>query len=214
MTDERDRRGAIADAAIAIVGERGVRALTHRAVDQSLALPSGSTSYYFRSRHALLSGVVARLAERTREDLQVSRSRAAGAAPAGREDYEPVLADQLELWARTAGTLLDRMIGERRADSMARYALTLELVTDPELHRILTAGQPIREFAEIELRRLGAPDPAAAATDLVSLADGLVFDSLAGTRSLTAPAPGSADSIDQLSRAVRTFLTGVFCRDF
>jgi AcrR family transcriptional regulator len=214
VTEEGDRRTAIADAAIAIVSERGVRALTHRAIDQTLFLPKGSTSYYFRSKHALLSGVVARLAERTHEDLQASRSaRAAGAAPAGRGDSEPALADQLELWSRAAGTLLDRMIGERRADSMARYALTLELAANPELHRILTAGRPIREFAELELRRLGAPDPAAAATDLVSLADGLVFDSLAGTRSLTAPKPGSADSIDQLSRAVRTFLNGIFCRD-
>lgn len=214
MADEGDRRTAIADAAIAIVSEHGVRALTHRAIDQSLGLPNGSTSYYFRSRHALLSGVVARLAERTEQDLQRSRSaRAATATPPGRGDSAPALAAQLESWSHAAGTLLDRMIGERRADSMTRYALTLELATDPELHQILTAGRPIREFAELELDRLGAPDPAAAATDLVSLADGLVFDSLAGTRSLTAPTPGSADSVDRLSRAVRTFLNGVFYRD-
>ena len=213
MADEGDRRMAIADTAIAIISERGVRALTHRAIDQHLALPAGSTSYYFRSRHALLKAVVARLAERTEEDLRSMREGGRGGIVTPGEEPAPGLAVRIELWSRAAGALLDRMIGERRADSMARYSLTLELATDPELHRILTAGQPIRQFAESQFNRLGAEDPAAAATDLVSFADGLVFDSLAGTRSLTAPPPGSAASVDQLSRAVRTFLNGVFCRD-
>src|SRR5664279_4425592 len=65
-----DRRAAMADAAIAIIGERGLRALTHRAVDQALALPDGSTSYYLRTRHALLERVVGRLGERTAADLR------------------------------------------------------------------------------------------------------------------------------------------------
>jgi hypothetical protein len=74
----------------------------------------------------------------------------------------------------------------------------------------LTAGQPIRTFAEAELIRFGAADPAAAAADLVSFADGLVFDRLAGTGSLSGPPPGSNASVEQLSRAIRTFLRGVF----
>jgi len=204
-----DRRAAIADAAITIIGSRGMRALTHRAIDQALALPDGSTSYYLRTRRALLERVVRRLAERTEEDLRVAQVP----APAGTESTaDPVtaLADRLDDMSRRVGALLDRMIGARRADSLARYALTIELATDPVLHGALAAGQPLREMAAAALARLGAPDPAVQALDLVSMTDGLVYDRLVGTRSLLGPEPGTADSVGELARAVRTYLRGAF----
>jgi len=209
-----DRRAAMADAAIAIIGERGLRALTHRAVDQALALPDGSTSYYLRTRHALLERVVGRLAERTAADLralqdsQTAPDAAPDSAPDGAPETE--LPDRLDALSERAGALLDRMIGARRVDSLARYALTIELATDPVLHRALTAGQPLRQMAAAALARLGAPDPAEQGLDLVSMTDGLVFDRLVGTRSLLGPDPGTPGSVTELARAVRTFLRGVF----
>ena len=212
-----DRRAAMADAAIAIIGERGLRALTHRAVDQALALPDGSTSYYLRTRHALLERVVGRLAERTAADLRALQDSqtvptapdaAPDAAPDGAPETE--LPDRLDALSERAGALLDRMIGARRVDSLARYALTIELATDPVLHRALTAGQPLRQMAAAALARLGAPDPAEQGLDLVSMTDGLVFDRLVGTRSLLGPDPGTPGSVTELARAVRTFLRGVF----
>jgi len=197
-----DRRTAMADAAIAIIGERGLRALTHRAVDQALALPDGSTSYYLRTRHALLERVVGRLAERTAADLRAVQEPET--AP------ERDLPDRLDAMSERAGALLDRMIGARRVDSLARYALTVELSSDPGLHRALIAGQPLRGMAAAALGALGAPDPAAQALDLVSMTDGLVFDRLVGTRSLLRTDPGTPESVAELSRAVRTFLRGVF----
>ena len=219
-----DRRAAMADAAIAIIGGRGLRALTHRAVDEALALPDGSTSYYLRTRRALLERVVGRLAERTAADLravqdsahisaQVSGRDAAGAdrtVGAGRLAAELELPDRLDALSGRAGALLDRMIGVRRVDSLARYALTVELATDPGLHRSLIAGQPLREMAAGALSALGAPDAATQALDLVSMTDGLVFDRLVGTRSLLGPDPGTPESVAELTRAVRTFLRGVF----
>ena len=56
-----ERQDAIADAAIHLVAIRGVRGLTHRAVDAAAGLPPGSTSYYLRTRHALLTACLARL---------------------------------------------------------------------------------------------------------------------------------------------------------
>jgi AcrR family transcriptional regulator len=226
MSPEVDRRTVIADAAISIVSERGVRALTHRAIDEHARLPAGSTSYYLRTRHALLTAVVQRLAERTAADLRsvpAAEARAdhdpgadhdpdadhdPGAPARGRQTADPAAA--LDTLAEAAGRVLDRMIGDRRADSLARYALTLELAADPELHRLLAAGQPLRDIAAGTLLRLGAQDPATDAADLVSYADGLVFDRLVGARSLDGPAPGSAESVRELTRAVRTFLRGVF----
>ena len=59
-----DRRTAILDGALAVLAEQGMRGLTHRAVDAAAGLPPGSTSYYFRSRAALVAGCVQRLLER------------------------------------------------------------------------------------------------------------------------------------------------------
>jgi hypothetical protein len=197
--------------------------LTHRAVDQAFALPDGSTSYYLRTRHALMERVVSRLAERTEADpraVQVSAADAPDAARSTSTAGEPDLPDQLDAVAERAGALLDRTIGARRVDSLARYALTIELAIDPALHTALIAGQPLRQMAAAVLGALGAPDPAAQALDLVSMTDGLVVDRLVGTRSLLGPDPGTAESVtaesvtaesvSELARAVRTYLSGVF----
>ena len=58
-----DRRSTILDGALAVLAEQGMRGLTHRAVDAAAGLPSGSTSYYFRSRAALVTGCGQRLLE-------------------------------------------------------------------------------------------------------------------------------------------------------
>ncbi len=52
-----NRREELLDAAISVLGERGIHGLSHRAVDAVARLPTGSTSNYFRTRdarHAIL----------------------------------------------------------------------------------------------------------------------------------------------------------------
>lgn len=214
MSPSVDRRQAIAEAAIVIVSERGIRALTHRAIDQHLQLPAGSTSYYLRTRKALLAAVVQRLADRTAADLRgavpTDSSSDDVPVPPGRGHSPADRSAALDTLALAAGNVLDRMIGDRRADSLARFALTLELATEPDLHVLLAAGRPLRDIAAAALTRLGAEDPAADAADLVSYADGLVFDRLVGARSLDGPAAGSTESVRELAHAMRTFLRGVF----
>ena len=46
------------DAAIQILGERGVRAVTHRAVDAEAGVSAGSTANYFSTREALFAAIV------------------------------------------------------------------------------------------------------------------------------------------------------------
>ncbi|MFB7848498.1 hypothetical protein ACFC34_15810, partial [Streptomyces sp. NPDC056053] len=58
------RADLIADAALALLAERGMRGLTHRAVDERAGLPQGSTSNCARTRQSLLETAVRRLAER------------------------------------------------------------------------------------------------------------------------------------------------------
>lgn len=51
------------EAAVATVAAAGLRGLTHRSVDSRAEVPPGSTSYYFRSRQALLRGLAELIAE-------------------------------------------------------------------------------------------------------------------------------------------------------
>src|SRR4051794_30664127 len=60
-SDRPDRLVLIGDTAIRLLVERGMRGLTHRAVDESAGIPAGSTSYYARTRAALLELALARM---------------------------------------------------------------------------------------------------------------------------------------------------------
>ncbi|NRQ39657.1 TetR family transcriptional regulator [Nonomuraea sp. NN258] len=66
----QDRRAVLADVAIELVATQGIRALTHRAVDAAAGMPIGTTSAYFRTRKALLTGLVRRMADLDEADLK------------------------------------------------------------------------------------------------------------------------------------------------
>lgn len=57
------RSETVAEAAITLLAERGMRGLTHRAVDELAGLPPGSTSNLARTRAALLELTLLRLTE-------------------------------------------------------------------------------------------------------------------------------------------------------
>src|SRR6266487_2562015 len=80
------RREELLDAAITVLGERGIHALTHRAVDTAAGLPAGSTSNHFRTRDALLDAVVERFAAR---DRAIEVRRADFRNPRGRTSGTP-----------------------------------------------------------------------------------------------------------------------------
>lgn len=173
---EADRRGVIADAAIAIIARDGLRALTHRAVDREAGLPDGSSSYYARTRKQLLELVVHRLAGRTRADFERAGSQLALDAPPA-----PVTVDET---VAVVMAVLERILA-RPADQLARFALVVELRDDPELHALLTSASPIQAgmlaAARRTLESLGVEDPETHARGLVALADGMVYHLLAGS---------------------------------
>ncbi|GAA3280314.1 TetR/AcrR family transcriptional regulator [Paenarthrobacter aurescens] len=61
-----DRRTELADAALAVVAAKGLKGLTHRAVDAQAGVSLGTTSNYFRNRAALMGAAVDRVEERDR----------------------------------------------------------------------------------------------------------------------------------------------------
>ncbi|QQR38414.1 TetR/AcrR family transcriptional regulator [Devosia rhizoryzae] len=175
MTD--NRRDAIADAAIEIIATEGLRALTHRAIDGRLGYPAGSTSYYLRTRQALIEAVVSRLSTRTFDELGQEAS-----APAPRD---------ADVAAKAIAALVVSMTESRPLDHLARYALRIDLVKEPDLHKLITDESPIRQrllaAGTATLRGVGVPEPQLHAQDLVALVDDLIFDRLTNSRAAADP---------------------------
>ncbi|MCB5165455.1 TetR family transcriptional regulator [Streptomyces bambusae] len=182
-----DRRTLIADTAIALVAAAGLRGLTHRAVDSAAALPAGSTSYYFRTRTALIGACYRRLAELDLADAEDDGGALAGpGGPAGPPDRDAV--------AAALAAMLHRWLTTGRARQLARYELSLEAARTPELEADLhEAGRAARSRAADLLGALGATDPRASAELLVAWADGLLYDRLAGALARSRPAPDRAE---------------------
>jgi DNA-binding transcriptional regulator YbjK len=185
------RRAEIADAAITTLARDGMRGLTHRAVDRTAGLPEGSASYYFRTRQALLTATVERLAELDSTDMLPSTSL-------------PVLpGHELDTFAAAAAAIVENWLTTGRERQLARYELALEATRRPELRdALVTSGAAIRAMVASQFAAAGIRQPAQRAADFVAFLDGLVFDQIAGAgaRNLT-----SAD----LDAAIRGLLAAV-----
>lgn len=211
MTERMTERvAALADAAIRLVATRGMRGLTHRAVDAEAGVPVGSTSAYFRTRKALVEGVVRRLAELDVADTTalldaVGPVDAVDAGGAG----GPVDPDR---FAEETAHVLDRWMSTDRERTLARYACLLEATHHPELRGILAHGERPRAQARAVLTAWGAPAPERQSRELVAFIDGLLFDRLVGAGALGAPEPGTPESRAELARAVRSVLRAVLGR--
>ncbi|MEU8300768.1 TetR/AcrR family transcriptional regulator [Micromonospora sp. NPDC048909] len=203
MTGRTNRVAVLADAAIELLAEGGMRALTHRAVDARAGLPLGTTSAYLRTRQALIEAVVRRLVDLDQADL------AAGDLPTGPTPVvpgPPLRPADLDQLAVGIAEVLDRWLTAGRTRTLARYACLIEAVHRPELRSILAPGTLLREQARDLLSRAGAADPRRQGDQFVAFVDGLLFDRLVGAGALSAPAPGSPESRADLTAAVRTLL--------
>lgn len=144
------------DAAVDLIGAEGIRALTHARVDAAASLPAGSTSNHFRTRAALIAGVIEGMAAAEREDAGASAIRS-------RDDLVGALSRMIEA---QSGPLAGR--------TRARYALFLEADAD--------AAQPLREqrlgmeaWIHGILLELGSPRAAARAPFLMAACEGLLL---------------------------------------
>ncbi|MGI5256341.1 TetR/AcrR family transcriptional regulator [Streptomyces angustmyceticus] len=172
------RRELVADTALTLLAERGMRGLTHRAVDEAAGLPQGSTSNVARTRAALLETAVRRLAEReaavlTLRELPGAAAEGAGAA-ARTDDAVAAVAEALSL-------ALHRSLTRHRQLLVARYELALEATRRPELRAVYDrAGRAFREPVVAMLAAAGSPDPERHALGVVAWCDGVLFSCTAG----------------------------------
>ncbi|MFI9251280.1 TetR/AcrR family transcriptional regulator [Streptomyces sp. NPDC053069] len=165
-----ERREAIANSGIRIIARDGVRALTHRAVDQEAGIPQGSTSYHAKTRHALLELIVDALAARSTADANELAASLNTTFDNGRR------LDVAELATAIAG--LVETLAARRDDMRARYALILEL-DDAHLRHKLTTQSEVhamtRQVTASALTRAGLPNSDDRVEELIALTDSLVF---------------------------------------
>jgi DNA-binding transcriptional regulator YbjK len=64
------RRRELCDATIQLLADGGAKGLSHLKVDTKAGVPEGTTSFYFRTRSALLHAVAERVAELDLAGLQ------------------------------------------------------------------------------------------------------------------------------------------------
>jgi DNA-binding transcriptional regulator YbjK len=128
--DPQQRRRDLCDAAIILLADEGAKGLTHLKVDCAAAVPSGTTSFNFRTRSALLHAVAERVTELDLVDL------AAISESAQRREGPSVLAQAV--FASSLEPALTR--------TRARYELLLHSARDPVLRQTIrvTASRFLR----------------------------------------------------------------------
>jgi AcrR family transcriptional regulator len=173
------RPDLIGDTAIALLAERGLRGLTHRAVDEAAGLPSGSTSNHARTRGALLETAFARLC---RLEAEVFEDAANPGGLLALPNLDPDSAADL------VATQLHDTLTLRREQLLARFELALEATRRPELRAIYdSAGSTFREPARALMTALGTPDPDRHSRSFIAWCEGLMFDSVAGAGNRAVP---------------------------
>lgn len=189
-TPSASRADLVADTALALLAERGMRGLTHRAVDEAAGLPQGSTSNVARTRQALLELAVRRHAEREARVLALEEMP----DPRGGLD---ALAEGLAL-------AVHRSLTGGRELLIARYELALEATRRPELRAFYDAtGAVFKEQLAAMVTAVGSTDPARHVLSLVAWADGLMFSCAAGSFSAEVP------SLEEVRKGLRELLAGM-----
>lgn len=146
------------EAAIDLIGTEGIRALTHGRVDAAADLPPGSTSNHFRTRAALLSGVIDWIAESERGE---------GGFPS-LPSTEAALTEMLI-------HVMELESGPRAARTRARYALFLEAVDDEAVTPLRRQRRVFEEWVRSLLGTIAGPDAADRAPMLMAACDGLLL---------------------------------------
>jgi DNA-binding transcriptional regulator YbjK len=179
--EQPSRRTQVLDAAVRVLGGQGSRKLTHRAVDLEGGLPDGTTSNHFRTRDALVDGVLAHLAE-----VDGTPTTVVDLGTLDRDGLVRLIRDQINYLA-----------GPARKQTLARFALFLESAWRPSLRYAIVAwrGRFQAMLAGI-LEGLGAPDPAGAARLLIDHIDGMLLHAVSAPDPMPDPEPAVRRLID------------------
>jgi len=219
ITTPGGRTKQVGDAAVAVLADHGARGLTHRAVDRAAGLPPGTTSNYARTREALLTLALTRIAELDAADgadgLAGPQAGRRDGPEAGRRDgpeagrrdgpeagrrdgpeagrRDGPVADGAGL-ADGLARMLHRMItdtGTRRR-LLARFELAFEATRRPGLRAAYDEmGGRFRAEATRLLAVAGSAEPDRDAWTLIAWMEGTAFYALAGAGGSAVPSAAS-----------------------
>ncbi len=192
-----ERRRQLADAAIELLGTNGVHGVSHPKVDEHAGVPAGTTSFYFRTRKALLHAIATRLTELDVADLSLMTELAD---------------DESTEFSGTAG--LARIVMYAATEpwltrAKARYELLLLASRDPEL--AATLNQSAEGFYALARDVVAqwhpadsTPDPALIddqAIATLTFINGVMMTFVAGRPAI--------DSPERLDRLIQGVIAGV-----
>ncbi|MDP7702052.1 TetR/AcrR family transcriptional regulator [Mycobacterium sp. TY815] len=194
-----ERRRDLCDAAIQLLADDGAKGLSHLKVDRKCGVPDGTTSFYFRTRSALLLAVAERLAELDLANLQ-SVADNESPAGAGKGRRSPSLLSQVVIQSGCEPEL---------SRTRARYELTMQAARDPALAATLAHGTEAftklhREIL-VQLMPRGAELESAVVEDLSNITltfiNGLLLRFAHGDRII--------DSAEQLDKILAAIASGI-----
>ena len=161
-----ERKQRLVDAAIRVLGEHGVRALTHRAVDAEAGVPIGSAANLFATREALLEAIVEQVVAIERDHFDEIALKAVPRSPAD--------------LARLAAGMARDATGVQRAVTLSRYAILIEAGHNPTIRRRLSeSGSRVNTWFATWLRLVGSSDPERDVHVVGNYLTGLVLHQLA-----------------------------------
>lgn len=165
MARNEGRRSILTDSGIAVLAREGSRGLTHRAIDAEAGVPVGTTSNYFRTREALITGLFERIGTRlapTPDDLAARTT-------------EPPTRD---LFADYCRDIVRRLLTQREV-TLALYELRLEAARRPELRTALADWQRTALDGDVAFHEAaGLPGGRREIALFHYAIEGLVFDRL------------------------------------
>ncbi len=190
-----NRRAALLDAALHLIGAGGMRAATHRAVERQAGLPHGSTTYYFHTRDQLVEAAVGRLVE-----LDARRADALAHAISMALARRSTTGGELDVG--TIAPALAAWVEHDRSLHLARTELFLEAARRPNVRELMVAaGERFVRLAEPIALSAGSDDPQHDARIGVAMLHGIILDQL------WRPAPDFAAEI--APRALRKLLAAL-----
>jgi TetR/AcrR family transcriptional regulator, regulator of biofilm formation and stress response len=155
------RRRAILEAALRVIGERGVDAVSHRTVADEAGVPLASTTYYFESLDDVLEGALELFVDEEAARLTALVERLDG------QDLPP-----LEI---------ARLFHSELEPDVAQFELYVEAARRPRLQEV--ARRSIEMYGTVAaaaLRAAGAEEPTVDPRAFVALFDGYGLHRVAG----------------------------------
>lgn len=190
--DGQERRRELSDVAIQVLAEHGSRGLTHQQVDRTAGVPEGTTSYYFRTRAALLRAVGQRVADIDVANLQSITDEATRSdSPFGR------LAQLVVTQADGKGLFLNR----------ARLELILAAVRDPTLAE--SSGRFVAHVFTLSGDAISSVQPDTDDPDLRAAQNEAVMTVISGAFTRFAAGDRSLADAERMERLLRAVVAGV-----